>query len=60
MLKEEMIDRLIADDVATILSAMHSGDTEYLEDCLRYKDGYENWTLRQIIDEFNSRTWENE
>jgi len=60
MLREDMVARLIEDDKQTIIQALQNGDTEYLEDCLMYKDGYDNWTLRKIIDEYTSRTWEDE
>ncbi len=60
MNREQMVDRLIADDIATIKAAMEQNDAEYLYYILKTRDGYDNWTLRQIIDEYNSRTWEGE
>ena len=58
MLKEEMIDRLIADDIATIKQGLEEGDAEYLYNILMYGIGYDKQTLREVIDEYNSRTWE--
>ena len=60
MLKEEMIDKLVADDIATIKNGLAENDAEYLYNILMYGTGYENQTLREVIDEYNSRTWENE
>ena len=57
--REKMIERLVADDIATIKSAMEQNDAEYLYYILLDgKGGYNHWTLREIIDEYNSRTWE--
>jgi hypothetical protein len=58
MLKEEMIDRLIADDIAKIKNGFKNNDAEYLYFILLNGKGYDNMTLREIIDEYNSRTWE--
>jgi hypothetical protein len=58
MLKEEMIDRLIEDDIATIRNGFENNDAEYLHSILLNGKGYDNMTLREIIDEYNSRTWE--
>ena len=58
--KETMIDRLVEDDMQTIIQCSQDGDYEYLDAILRTFTGYENQTLRQIIDEYNSRTWEDE
>jgi hypothetical protein len=55
-----MIERLIADDIATIWQAMQENDVEYLHYILLKGKGYENMTLRELIDEYNSRTWEDE
>jgi hypothetical protein len=60
MNRVEMIDELLNDDIATIQSAMHSNDFEYLTNCLLYGIGYDSWTDDQITDEYNSRTWEGE
>jgi hypothetical protein len=53
-----MVDQLIADDIATIRKGLEEGDTEYLYDILLLGIGYDKQTLREIIDEYNSRTWE--
>jgi hypothetical protein len=53
-----MVDRLIADDIATIKQGLEQGDAEYLYDILMNGIGYDKQTLREIIDEFNTRTWE--
>jgi hypothetical protein len=58
MLKEEMIDRLIEDDIATVRNGFENNDAEYLYSILLNGKGYDNMTLREIIDEYNSRTWE--
>ena len=58
--KQFMIDRLIEDDMQTIIQCSQDGDYEYLDAILRTGTGYENQTLRQVIDEYNSRTWEDE
>jgi hypothetical protein len=60
MLKEEMIDRLIGDDIATIKAGFEQNDVEYLYFILLSGKGYDNMTLREIIDEYASRTWEDE
>ena len=56
--RQTMIDRLVEDDKQTIIQCSQDGDYEYLEAILRTFTGYENQTLREIIDEYNSRTWE--
>jgi hypothetical protein len=53
-----MVDQLIADDIATIKQGLQEGDAEYLYNILLYGIGYDKQTLREIIDEYNSRTWE--
>jgi len=53
-----MIDRLIADDITTIKAGLEEGDAEYLYNILMNAIGYDKQTLREIIDEYNSRTWE--
>jgi hypothetical protein len=53
-----MVDRLITDDIATIKQGLEDGDAEYLYNVLLYGIGYDKQTLREIIDEYNSRTWE--
>ena len=56
--RHSMVDRLIADDIATIKQGFEEGDAEYLYNILLYGIGYDKQTLREIIDEFNTRTWE--
>ena len=56
--REKMIERLIADDIATIKQGLENNDAEYLYFILLKGKGYENMTLREVIDEYNSRTWE--
>lgn len=58
MNREEMIDRLVDDDIDTILSSPQSAD--YLVHILRNGIGYERQTDIEIETEFNSRSWENE
>jgi hypothetical protein len=55
--RHSMVDQLIADDVATIKQGLEEGDAEYLYNILLYGIGYDKQTLREIIDEYNSRTW---
>jgi len=56
--RSSMIDRLIADDITTIKAGLEEGDAEYLYNILMNGIGYDKQTLREIIDEYNSRTWE--
>ena len=56
--RHSMVDRLIADDMATIKQGFEEGDAEYLYNILLNGIGYDKQTLREIIDEYNSRTWE--
>ena len=56
--RSSMIDRLIADDITTIKANLEEGDAEYLYNILMNGIGYDKQTLREIIDEYNSRTWE--
>ena len=56
--RETMIDRLIADDMKVIKYGFENGDAEYLYFILLKGKGYENMTLREVIDEYISRTWE--
>jgi hypothetical protein len=58
--RHSMVDQLIADDIATIKQGLEEGDAEYLYNILLYGIGYDKQTLREIIDEYNSRTWETE
>jgi hypothetical protein len=58
MNRENMVDSLIEDDIKKIMKDWKDGDAEYLYFILKTRDGYDNWTLRQIIDEYNTRIWE--
>jgi hypothetical protein len=58
MNRHEMIERLIDDDIETILNSGACAD--YLSNILRMGKGYELQTDEEIAQEFNSRTWENE
>ena len=60
MNRESMVDRLIADDIETIKAGLAEGDAEYLYWILLNGIGYDKQTLREVIDEYNSRTWEGE
>ena len=53
-----MVERLIAEDITTIKIGLEQGDAEYLYDILMSGIGYDKQTLREIIDEYNTRTWE--
>lgn len=53
-----MVQRLISDDISTIKQGLEEGDAEYLYNILLNGIGYDKQTLREIIDEYNSRTWE--
>jgi hypothetical protein len=57
---EEMISRLIDDDIIAIKSAMYQNDVEYLSNILADGIGYNNMTSVQIEIEYNDRTWEGE
>ena len=57
--RNSMVDRLVADDIATIKQGLTEGDAEYLYNILVNGIGYDKQTLREIVDEYNSRTWEN-
>jgi hypothetical protein len=56
--RHSMVERLIADDITTIKQGLEVDDAEYLYDILLNGIGYDKQTLREIIDEYNSRTWE--
>lgn len=58
MTREEMIEKLVDDDIDTIINSGASAD--YLSNILRRGMGYELQEDADIIMEFNSRTWENE
>jgi ABC-type proline/glycine betaine transport system ATPase subunit len=58
MTRDEMINRLIDDDVETILGSNQSID--YLVSILRRGTGYELQLDEEIVQEYHSRTWEDE
>jgi ABC-type proline/glycine betaine transport system ATPase subunit len=58
MTRDEMINRLIDDDVETILGSNQSID--YLVSILRRGTGYELQLDQEIVQEYHSRTWEDE
>ena len=58
MTTEEMIEKLVEDDILTIKSAMMHGDTEYLYRILADGIGYNNMTSVQIEIEYDDRNWE--
>jgi hypothetical protein len=58
MNREDMIDRLVDDDIDTILSSGTCAD--YISHILRRGKGYELQTDQEIAHEFKSRTWEKE
>jgi len=58
MTRDEMINRLIDDDIETILGSNQSID--YLVSILRRGTGYELQLDQEIVQEYHSRTWEDE
>lgn len=56
--REQMIDKLIRDDILFIKRALQYGDTEYLSTILREGVPYSSWTTDQIKGEFLERGWE--
>ena len=56
MNRQEMINRLIADDISIIMASYEAMDAEYissiLEDGFR---GYKNYAARELMDGFNNR-----
>jgi hypothetical protein len=58
MTRDEMINRLIDDDIETILGSNQSID--YLVSILRRGTGYELQLDEEIVQEYHSRTWEDE
>jgi hypothetical protein len=58
MTRDEMINRLIDDDIETILGSNPSID--YLIDILKRGTGYELQLDQEIVQEYHSRTWEDE
>jgi hypothetical protein len=58
MTTQEMIQKLMDDDILIIKSAMYNNDYEYLYHILGDGMGYNSWTDIQIEMEYNERTWE--
>jgi len=58
MNRKAMIERLVDDDIQTIMDAMQDKDVEYLDFILRDGIGYNKMTDESLIEEFNNRTWE--
>lgn len=58
MNRNQMIEKLIDDDIETILNSGACAD--YLSNILRRGKGYELQTDDEIEEEFNTRSWENE
>lgn len=56
--RHSMVEKLIADDITTIKQGLDQGDAEYLYNILLNGIGYDKQTLREVIDEYISRTWE--
>ena len=53
-----MIDRLVNDEIQTIIDAMQKNDVEYLDYILRDGVGYNKMSDDELVQEFNNRTWE--
>ena len=60
MKREEMINRLVEDDIETIREAMKNNDVEYLDYSLRFGIAYDKMSDEELFTEFENRTWENE
>jgi vacuolar-type H+-ATPase subunit C/Vma6 len=58
--RQSMVDQLIADYESKIKNGLDQGYAENLYNILMNGIGYDKQTLREIIDEYNSRTWEQE
>ena len=56
--RKAMIERLVDDDIQTIIDAMQKNDVEYLDYILRDGIGYNKMSDDGLIEEFNNRTWE--
>ena len=56
--RKAMIDRLVDDDIQTIIDAMQNRDVEYLDFILRDGVGYNKMSDDELVQEFNNRTWE--
>ena len=60
MKREELINRLVEDDIETIREAMKNNDVEYLDYSLRFGIAYDKMSDEELFAEFENRTWENE
>ena len=60
MKRESMIERLIKDDIQVIKDAFLNNDYEYLDFILRDGIGYHKMSDESIVEEFRTRSWENE
>jgi len=58
MNRKTIIERLVDDDIQTIMDAMQNRDVEYLDFILRDGVGYNKMTDESLIEEFNNRSWE--
>ena len=58
MNRKAMIERLVDDDIQTVIDAMQNRDVEYLDFILRDGIGYNKMSDDGLIEEFNNRTWE--
>ena len=56
--RKAMIERLVEDDIQTIIDAMQNRDVEYLDFILRDGVGYNKMSDDELVQEFNNRTWE--
>jgi hypothetical protein len=56
--RQEMIDKLVEDDIKFIKRSLQNGFTEYLAQILEHGVPYREWTDAQIETEFLERTWE--
>ena len=56
--RKAMIERLVDDDIQTIIDAMQNRDVEYLDFILRDGIGYNKMSDDELVQEFNNRTWE--
>lgn len=56
--RKAMIERLVEDDIQTIIDAMQKNDVEYLDYILRDGVGYNKMSDDDLVQEFNNRTWE--
>ena len=58
MTREEMIKRLVADDIQVIKDALKHNDTEYLDFILLDGIGFNKMSDKGLIEEYHQRTWE--